>query len=106
MALSGSPEGDHSILPEIVDIPYSGVIFDATDPRAAELTKEDRIRLYYARELADGNIYGPRYRTSDNDGENEDPTKDILVADPLSDPQIPILASMIRLTRDNTKNRG
>jgi len=104
MALSGSPEGDHSTPPEIVGIPYSGVIFDATDPRVAELSREDRIRLYYAVELADGNIYGPRYRTSDIDGENEDPTKDILVADPLSDPQITILASIIRLARDNTKN--
>ena len=102
MALSGSPEEDHSTPPEIIGIPYSDVIFDATDPRATELSREDRIRLYYAGELADGNIHGPRYRTSDID--SEDPGKDILVADPLSDPQIPILASMIRLARDNTKN--
>ncbi len=88
-------------IPEQPDsFPRSGVIFDVIDPRAAELSREERIRMYYARELADGNLglLTPRYRTSE-EGSDQEPWRDILVADPLSDPQVGVLASMIKTAR-------
>ena len=83
--------------------PRSGVIFDVTDPRTAELNREERVRLYYATELADGNLdaLARRYRIP-NEGSDQEPWRDILVADPLSDLQIGVLASMIRTARSKS----
>ena len=74
----------------------SVVVFDAKDPRNAQLSREDRIRMYYARELAAGNFdaLAPRYRTSEQDSDN--PWQDTLAADPLSDPKIGELASILK----------
>ncbi len=78
----------------------SGVIFEATGQRKEELTREERVRVYYATQLADGNLdaLAPRYRIPD-EGSDHEPWRDILVADPLSDPQVGVLASLIRTAR-------
>lgn len=91
-----SPEPNPQIV-ENNSLPVSGVIFDATDPRGEQLSKEERIKMYYARELAAGNLNAltPRYRTSEY-GNSDDPYQDFLVADPLSDPQVSELASVLK----------
>lgn len=102
MAVEISQEVSISKQPD--SLPRSGVILDTADPGATALSREDRIRLYYAGELADGNLDAllPRYRTPE-DGSAEEPWMDILVADPLSDSQIGVLASMISAARGETE---
>lgn len=73
------------------------------DSRREELTKEERIRLYYAQALAAGEIdkLTPRFATSDYDPNN--PLSDQLAADPLADPEVIRLASLINAVRPNKR---
>lgn len=100
MALSVDigPGKQGSFTPEVqIPIPSSGVIFDPEDPRLNEVSREERIRLYYARELAAENFNAltPRSRVPE-DGSEQEPWRDFMVADPLSDPQIGVLASTLK----------
>ncbi len=67
-----------------------------TDPAREQLTREERIRLHYAQQLAEGDLASltPRYKASDYDSQN--PFADSLTADPLSDPEVSRLASIIK----------
>lgn len=103
MALRPDIETIHDFIPQVVpdaETPEPVVhhlIFDATDSRLSEMSREDRVVWYYARELAAGNTVGltPRYRSSDHDADN--PWADMLAADPLSDPRVTELASQLKM---------
>ena len=83
-------------------LPQSGLIFDSMDPRLNDMSRKERQTQYYARELAAGNL------TEDNlgyelihgfvvsDEDSQDPSKDVLVTDPLSDPRVKELADQLR----------
>lgn len=77
--------------------PLSETIFDASDPRMDQFSREERIRMHYARELAAGNLNAltPRYRCSEY-GDTQDPYQDFLTSDPLSDPKVSELASVLK----------
>ena len=69
---------------------------EPADPRRENLSKEERIRLHYAQTLAVGELddLTPRYRSSEHNPDNKD--ADVLVADPMSDPEVGRLASIIK----------
>lgn len=76
-----------------------------TDPAREQLTREERIRIHYAQQLADGDLasLAPRYIASDHDSQN--PFADSLAADPLSDPEVGRLASIIKASREEKARR-
>lgn len=78
------------------EIPSSGVVFDQSLINLESLSREDRTRMYYAQQLAIENfeVLTPRYRTPE-DGSDQESWRDILVADPLNDPRVSELATML-----------
>jgi hypothetical protein len=100
MALEISQEGKK----EHDKISSTGVIFDASSTFAKDLSREDRVRLYYAQQLANGNMdaLGQRFRVPD-DGSDQEPWRDYVVADPLNDPKIGELASIIKASGHTDK---
>jgi hypothetical protein len=79
------------------------LLTEPTDPARNLLTREERVKLFYAHELAEGNLnsLSPRFQTSDYDPQN--PQADLLVADPLADPDVSRLATLIQ-TAKNKQN--
>ena len=77
--------------------PSSGPIFDLQDSRLNDVSRDERIRLYYARELAVGNLdaLAPRYRVSE-DGSEQEMWRDALVADPMNDSRVAEIASVLK----------
>ena len=75
------------------------IIFEATDPRLEEMTREERITQYYARELAADNLdaLSQRFRTPE-DGSEQEPWRDVMVADPWSDPRVSEIATVLKVS--------
>lgn len=81
------------VAPKIEEV----IIFEATDPRLGEMTREERITQYYARELAADNLdaLAQRFRTPE-DGSEQEPWRDVMVADPWSDPRVSEIATLLK----------